>query len=1015
MKTTLKATLVATAIAAFPFASQAAGLGAINVLSGLGQPLRAEIELQATAQELQSLSARVAPANAFRQTGVTYSPFMTGLQFSVETRGNRSVVRVTGDRPVNEPFMEMLVELNWAGGRLLREYTFLLDPVQLTRPPVAAVPVEAPRAAAPAPRPAAAAPRAAAPSGEYRVRRGDTLRGIAGAHRQSNVTLDQMLVALLRQNPQAFDDGNMNRLRAGAIMTIPDQATASAVELAQARREIVAQAADFEAYRSRLSGAVAARPAPAEPAATQESAGEIAPRVEAPAVTDAPQDRVEVSGAPVEGAEDSRLARLQALEEELVAREQSLEEANERLADLERSIRDLQRLIELRNQSLAQMQQQLAAGGEVPAELLLPPVQEATADATETGPATGTPVVEPTPGVVEPLPPVAAEPVPPPEPAAAPPQTIPERAPIAPPAAQPGFLQTLMQDPMLLAGGGGILGLLLLYAGIKRRQRSRNEAEDAVTAAAGDYPSEAHSVFGGKGGQSVDTGSSSVLNTDFSQSGLSSIDADEGVDPVAEADVYMAYGRDAQAEEILLDALKVDSSRAALYVKLLEIYAQRQSARQFESVATEFYAKTGGQGEDWAKVAQMGLKLEPQNPLYQSSPEGVDMEDAPETEPGRDFPRAGAASGMLAAGAVGLAAGAAASNASREGAGVGTDASLSEVDFTTSSPVAVRPDQDGARVEDSDSKTVDADAAQSFDGDAGSDDDTVDFTVLDFDLGDDTTKPDELDERSTPAGVDARARADDASVLDALGDDQSMQFDLDVSDVSTGATHGDVPGARSPKAKQADDTAGSAAGGGLVDDALSEIELPDVQTEMPDDSQALDATVVGNNVRDFMTDDDATDAASPSASSNDLDATMLDRDFLRDVQDDASGVDLEQTEFDNDLLDFDFNLDESADKKPAEKAPPPLDLNGIDLDLDLDLGLDGDAASSAGSGDAGAVTGERAPNPELDQEIDTKLDLARAYEEMGDKEGARELIDEVMREGSSVQREAAARLLERLG
>lgn len=1010
MKTTLKATLVATAIAAFPFAGQAAGLGAINVLSGLGQPLRAEIELQATAQELQSLSARVAPPDAFRQTGVTYSPFMTGLQFSVETRGNRSVVRVTGDRPVNEPFMEMLVELNWAGGRLLREYTFLLDPVQLTRPPVAAAPVEAPRPAAPASRPAAAAPRDAAPSGEYRVRRGDTLRAIAGTHRQPNVTLDQMLVALLRQNPQAFDDGNMNRLRAGAIMTIPDQATASAVERAQARREILAQAADFEAYRSRLSGAVAARPAPAEPAVTQESAGEIAPRVEAPAVADAPQDRVEVSGAPVDGAEDSRLARLQALEEELVAREKSLEEANERLADLERSIRDLQRLIELRNQSLAQMQQQLTAGGEGQAELLQPRVQEAATVATEAAPVTEAPVDEPAPGVVEPQPPVAAEPVPSPEPTAAPPQAIPERAPVAPPAAQPSFVQTLMQDPMLLAGGGGILALLLLYAGIKRRQRNKSEAEDAVTAAAGDYPSEAHSVFGGKGGQSVDTGSSSVLNTDFSQSGLSSIDADEGVDPVAEADVYMAYGRDAQAEEILLDALKVDSSRAALYVKLLEIYAQRQSARQFESVATEFYAKTGGQGEDWAKVAQMGLKLEPNNPLYQSSPEGDDMADAPETEPGRDVPRAGATGGMLAAGAAGLAAGAVHSGASR--AGAGTEARLSELDFTTASPAPVVPDQDGGQAAERDSKTADAAPAPSLGDDAGADDTPVDFTVLDFDLGDDTTKSDNFVEPAAQAGVDAGAQADDAMVLDASGDDGHLQFDLDVSDVSTGAAPGDERGTRSSEVKRADDATGSATGVDLGD-ALSEMELPDIQTDMPFDAQALNATVVGN-VRDFMTDDDASDAANPSASGDDLDATMLDRDFLRGGQDDASGVDLKKTEFDNDLLDFDFSLDEGAANKPLEKTPPPLDLTGIDLDLDL--GLDGDAASSpSGSSEAGAVTAERTPNPELEQEIDTKLDLARAYEEMGDKEGARELIDEVMREGSSAQREAAARLLERLG
>jgi pilus assembly protein FimV len=104
--------------------------------------------------------------------------------------------------------------------------------------------------------------------------------------------------------------------------------------------------------------------------------------------------------------------------------------------------------------------------------------------------------------------------------------------------------------------------------------------------------------------------------TDFSQSGLSAIDTDEGVDPVAEADVYMAYGRDAQAEEILQDALRADPERVAIYLKLLEIYAQRKSVKQFETVATDLYARTGGRGADWERAAVMGRKLDPENPLY---------------------------------------------------------------------------------------------------------------------------------------------------------------------------------------------------------------------------------------------------------------------------------------------------------------------------------------------------------------------------------------------------------------
>ena len=170
----LKRTLIAAAVSAVSLSASAAGLGRITVLSGLGQPLRAEVEIAATPEELQSLTARLASADAFRQAGVDYSPAVSGLRMSVERRGNGAVVRVTSDRPINEPFVDMLVELNWSSGRLIREYTFLLDPPDTGAGRAAAV-VASPesrgyaraaeadrRAAAPrAPRQAAAAPVAA--------------------------------------------------------------------------------------------------------------------------------------------------------------------------------------------------------------------------------------------------------------------------------------------------------------------------------------------------------------------------------------------------------------------------------------------------------------------------------------------------------------------------------------------------------------------------------------------------------------------------------------------------------------------------------------------------------------------------------------------------------------------------------------------------------------------------------------------------------------------------------------
>lgn len=1031
MKTTLKATLVATAIATLPFASHAAGLGSINVLSGLGQPLRAEIELQATAQELQSLTARVAPVEAFRQASVGYSPVMTGLQFSVETRGNRSLVRVTSDRPVTEPFLEMLVELNWSGGRLLREYTFLLDPVELARPPTAAAQVAAPAAAAQ--RPVAAAPRTTSPAGDYRVRRGDTLRGIASANRPAEVTLEQMLIALLRQNPQAFDEGNINRLRAGAILSIPDQSAARALEPAQARREVVAQAADFEAYRSRLAGAVAARPAATPAIETRESEGQIATRVDEVRADDAPQDRVEVSAATVVGEDPTRLARLQALEEELVARERSLDEATSRLNELEQSIRDLQRLIELRNQSLAQLQQQLAEGGTASAEETLPsPMDllsdEFIADTSPIAPTDDLPFMpeesdiastaepadlpeERTPAAAEAPGAVAVAPTEPAAPAA---EVVPQ--PVVP---QPTLIQSLLQDPTLMAGGGAILVLLLLYAGYRVRQKRKDEGEAESVGGLSAYPSEAHSVFGGKGGQNVDTGSSSLLHTDFSQSGLSSIDADEGVDPVAEADVYMAYGRDAQAEEILLDALKADASRAAIYLKLLEIYAQRQSPRQFESVATDLYSRVDLQGPDWAKAAEMGRNLDPDNPLYKLS-SGADgnRSDAPSVKDKRGPSSAVTGAAALVSGAT-QASQSDMSEPLTDAGSMPQDSHLNDVDFTTSMPIEPSASQlkdtwampgdlsslaqaveDGSAEDKARRLKASADSPEVDDA-IDVDRVDVDFSVLDFDLGGDDSQAEEA------VGVETPER-------DSSSDDRDLHFDLDISDPSVELDVRSGPDERSSEV----DLAGDELEFSLADsDTAPDLKISDESDGSSPDSRSLEETVFGSDLDLASAEGEIDEAREMSEAPFGADITVLEQDFLRSNSNEDTSeslMDLEKTGFDNSLLDFDFDLETTASQEGVKA--PEMDFSTIDLDLELPEGSSSPVMPDVGDEEVKEASG---PNdnvsPEVQQEVETKLDLARAYEEMGDKDGARELIEEVLREGSASQRELASTLLERLG
>jgi len=173
----------------------------------------------------------------------------------------------------------------------------------------------------------------------------------------------------------------------------------------------------------------------------------------------------------------------------------------------------------------------------------------------------------------------------------------------------------LLDDPYKLGGTGVAVVLLAGYAAYRWRRKRNSQFENSVMSV---VPSDADSVLGSAGGRNVDTSSSS-LQSDFSQGGVAKADTEE-IDPIAEADVYMAYGRDAQAEEILRDALAKDSSRQAIRVKLLEIYANRKDARSFEAAANELRAATAGRGAEWEKVAALGLSIDPHNALYGGKP-----------------------------------------------------------------------------------------------------------------------------------------------------------------------------------------------------------------------------------------------------------------------------------------------------------------------------------------------------------------------------------------------------------
>src|SRR5687768_5610342 len=261
-------TLVASALA-LPVPAYALALGKLTVTSALGQPLVAQIELSAASrEELDSLQAKVADPSLYRQNNLTYQGVLSRARVTVErTPDGRAVLRVTSPTPVNEPYLDLMVDVNWASGRVVREYTFLLDPpgagsTMLAVEPVAparvgaATTAPAPQSAAPVARTApAAAPAAAPPSDGHVVRRGDTLSKIAAQYKPDEVSLDQMLVALFNANANAFDGSNMNRLRTGAILSVPAVDAVQSTQPAEASRVVRVQASDWRAYRNRVAGA----------------------------------------------------------------------------------------------------------------------------------------------------------------------------------------------------------------------------------------------------------------------------------------------------------------------------------------------------------------------------------------------------------------------------------------------------------------------------------------------------------------------------------------------------------------------------------------------------------------------------------------------------------------------------------------------------------------------------------------------------------------------------------------
>ncbi|WBY00915.1 fimbrial protein FimV [Ramlibacter tataouinensis] len=663
--------------------AQALALGRITVQSALGEPLRADIELPGiTADEIASLRVNMAAPDAFRAAGMEYSPALSGVTVTLEKRPDgRHFLRLAGQRPVNDPFVDLILETTWSSGRIVRDFTMLFDPPAMRQGraplPAQASAAPAPAATSPAPArqvaPVPVAPQRSAPvtasrtpaapatapaertrSAEPRqvtVQSGDTAGALAGTHKPSSVSLDQMLVAMLRANPDAFVEGNVNRLRAGAVLSLPSAEQAQAVGAAEARQTIVAQSRDFNEFRRRLAEGVAAAPS-SQP--QRQASGRVQAQVEEKKPTDAAPDKLTLSKGGVQGKSGA----------DQIASERAAQDAAARVAELNRNLSELNKLSGAVPAGSGTAPAATGSGPALPAGGVATPAA-ASASAAATAPAAAAPAAAASAAASAPAaasasasaeaaasaPAAAASSLAsaPVDTAAAPaaaaasaPAAAPKRAVAPQPLPEPSLADELLENPLLPAAGGGILALLLGLGIWKIRQRRKAMQVDSSFLESRLQPD---SFFGASGGQRIDTAEGTPTGSSMVYS-PSQLDAAGDVDPVAEADVYLAYGRDLQAEEILKEALRINPQRIAIHAKLLEIYAKRHDAKAFEQLAGEAYSLARGEGPEWAHICELGLELDPSNPMYQPGGQpSADAGAAGLTSPRQEAPAEEAAGG----------------------------------------------------------------------------------------------------------------------------------------------------------------------------------------------------------------------------------------------------------------------------------------------------------------------------------------------------------------------------------
>jgi pilus assembly protein FimV len=1064
--------LVLMACLLSPSLSWALGLGEIHLNSSLNEPMNAEIDLIAAGpEELSALRANLAPKDAFTRYGIDKPPFLSTLTFKVgKSKDGRDVLLVRSTDSIPEPFVTFLVEVNWARGRLMREYTVLLDPPVYTpgerassAAPVAAAtttpaqsapsvrsrPAPAPAAApstdasstptpAPsrsrsrsgsrtssaastAPSPAASTPPAssgadaAAPAAEgtYRVAQGDTLTKIARSLQHGGRgDVDQTMIAMYRANPDAFG-GNINILRRGAVLRVPGGDEVAALNQSEAMSEVHRQ---MDAWR----GGSASAPSGHLRLVTPGAGG----------------------GTSNSTSDSAASGETQALQG--------------RVKDLEGQLADAHRLLDLKNNELSQLQRKLGAPAPAPAPVPTP--QPQTAVAPQPAP-TPTPAPTPAPAPTESQPvPVpapadnAATPTPEPAPAPVPKPVVVKKPP--PPASSGSLLDWLENNWLIPAAIVALLLLGLIITSLRRRRSSGGDGGgndfpglDSTDVTEFRDPGARTASSRGNDDSFVVEESGEHRMPDFNEpterygettadlkapddtmSSESAVNLDQG-DPLAEADFHMAYGLYDQAADLVRIALEREPDRRDLRLKLLEIYfvwgnkdAFLQTAKGLE--ATRDRAPAG----EWDKIVIMGKQICPDEPLF------------------------------------------AASSGSGRGAGALVDLNLEGGENRVD--IDLFGDPEGERsIDQSIAKDSDDNAAtgESPGLHAGSD---LDFTLDHAERGADASPTREMPARDEPTveselmnfadsptaespslkSSDLRDRI--SSKLDKVSKaDQTAELSID--DLGLDLDHLDGPASGAsisiPRLEETDHPSDAPTMVAGLDEKsrrmMAEAESRARDKDLTELERELEASFVadlGNDHEDVKTavlgPESAPTVQMPRGTVTDPAATSRFKSpEYSDVQDperldvDSTsrlrGLNADSIDLDLDRLANALGSGDTVEQPRAEDevfSTEVFEASQRNRKVDLDVGEALNGSEAAATNKLKTISTTRTAKikaddmglPELEpvtmSEVGTKLDLARAYMDMGDPEGARSILEEVVSEGSASQKQEAQRLIENL-